>query len=269
MKAFFSFLAFVVFGVAPAHAQWAVLDVAGLQQSVTNYSALTKQIANQAAQINNQIQQIQQFEMQMKRLGDMATVKNLVGFPEFQAELKLPTKIKTWADTLSKVDGRGLFGDTRGGIFPEISIQFPDFDGLRIERDPQVFKQSQAIVVTVDDFKTVQSDVYTRREYMKRAIALTSEAMQAATTQAEQQKLESVLNAQYGQLNAIDAEVALSAAAVQVKEAETTAMINAQNEADAEARRRLAQQEVRKITTAFKPKYECLLQYVTERPFSP
>ena len=46
-------------------------------------------------------------------------------------------------------------------------------------------------------------------------------------------------------------------------------MSDAQDEADAEARRRLAQQEVKKLSTAFKPKYECLLQYVTETRISP
>jgi hypothetical protein len=61
----------------------------------------------------------------------------------------------------------------------------------------------------------------------------------------------------------------LSAAEVQVKSAEATAMTNAQTEADAEARRQLAQQEATKVSTTFKPRYECLLQYVTERRLSP
>ncbi len=100
-------------------------------------------------------------------------------------------------------------------------------------------------------------------------IGRTSEALQATETEAEQKKLAAVLNAQYGQLSAVDAEVALSAAEVQVKAAESAAMSNAQYEADAEARRRLAQQEVKKITTTFKPMYECLLQYVTETRYSP
>jgi hypothetical protein len=104
---------------------------------------------------------------------------------------------------------------------------------------------------------------------LKQAIARTSDALQAAETEAEQQKLESVLNAQYGQLAAVDSEVALSAAEVQVKAAESTAMSNAQGEADAEARRHLAQQEAKKLSTTFKPAYECLLQYVTERRLAP
>ncbi len=253
----------------PASAQWAVFDVASLQQSITNYSALTRQIANQASQINNQIQQIRQMETQLNRVGDMANFRNLVGFSEFRLDLGLPTQIRTWSDRLARVDGQGLFGDTRGGIFPEINIQFPDFDGGRISRDPQIFKQSHDIVVTVDEFKTVQNDVYQRREDLKRAIARTSEAMQAATTEAEQQKLQAVLEAQYGQLAAVDAEVALSAAEVQVKTAEATAMNNAKHAAEAETRRKLAQQEVGKVSTTFVPTYECMLQYVTERRLSP
>lgn len=269
MKKLFTLFLILGAGVLPAFAQWAVFDVPNLTQSIANYAALTEQIAKQATQISNQVQQIRQFETQLQRMGDMASVRSLVGFPEFRLDLSLPTQVKKWADGVARVDGRGLFGDTRGGIFPQINVQFPDFDGVRIDRDPQVFKQSHDIVVTIDEFKTVQSDVYTRREDLKRAIIRTSEALQAATTEAEEQKLQAVLNAQYGQLSAVDAEVSLSAAQVQVKAAEATAMNNAQNEADAEARRRLAQQEVTKLSTAFKPRYECLLQYVTERTLAP
>lgn len=269
MKKLISLLLFSLVGIVPSFAQWAVLDVAGLQQSITNYSAMTAQLAKQATQIANQVQQIQQFETQLKRMGDMANVKKLIGFPQFRLDLNLPTKVKTWADGLKLVDGRGLFGDTRGGIYRGIDAQFPDFDGGTIERDAQVFKEAQDVAVSVDEFKAVQSDVYTRREDLKRAIAQTSEALQAADTDAEEQKLSAVLTAQYGQLAAVDSEVALSAAQVQVKAAEATAMNNAQNDADAEARRRLAQQESKKISTTFTPMYECMLQYVTEKKLSP
>jgi hypothetical protein len=269
MKTIVSFFLLVTAGAVPGFAQWAVFDVPNLTQSIANYAALTEQIAKQATQIGNQVRQIEQFETQLKRMGDMASVKSLVGFPEFKMDLNLPTKIKTWADGLARVDGRGLFGDTRDGIFREITAEFKDFDGRPVERDATVYKNAHDMTATVDEFKTVQSDVYTRREDLKRAIGRTSEALQAADTEAEQKKLEAVLNAQYGQLSAVDAEVSLSAAEVQVKAAESVAMSNAQDEADAEARRRLAQQEAKKLSTTFKPKYECLLQYVTETRLSP
>jgi hypothetical protein len=266
-RAFLFFLAVASF--APCRAQWAVIDVASIQQSAMNYAALVQQLSNQASQITNQIQQIQQFETQLKRLGNMADVKALVGFPEFRLDLNLPTKIKVWADGVARVDGRGIFGDTRGGIYAPITPDFTDFNGGAIERDPQAYKTAQAVTETVDEFKSVQTDVYTRRENLKRAIAATSEAMQAAETAAEQQKLATVLDAQYGELAAVDSEVALSAAQVQVRAAESTAMTNAQSEAEAEARRKLALQEASKVTSTFKPKYECLLQYVTESRFNP
>lgn len=252
-----------------AFAQWAVIDAANLQQSVVQYAALIEQISNQATQISHQVQQIQQFETRLKRLGDMATVKDLVGFPELKLDLTLPTKVKTWAESLGEVDGYGLFGDTRGGIFREISLEFPDFDGVLIERQPAAYKRAHEVTNKVDNFKEVQSDVYTRRENLKKAIAETSEAVRLAETDAEAKKQEAVLNAQYSQLVALDAEVALSAVEIQVKAAESTAMVDAQNEADAEARSRLAQQESRKLATAFKPAYECMLEYVTERRMSP
>ncbi len=125
------------------------------------------------------------------------------------------------------------------------------------------------MVVSVDQFKAVQSDVYVRRERLKTAIAQTSEAMRNAPTVAEQQKHEAVLNAQYGQMRTIDAEVAMMAADVQVKVAESAAMSAAQTQAEAEAHRELSQQEAKKVSTTFKPNYECLLQYVSERRLAP
>jgi hypothetical protein len=77
-----------------------------------------------------------------------------------------------------------------------------------------------------------------------------------------------VLDAQYGQLAAVDAEVALVAAEVQVKTAEAAAINDATMAAEAETRRRLAQLEVGKLRAAFVPTYECLLQYVAERRLS-
>jgi type IV secretion system protein TrbJ len=56
---------------------------------------------------------------------------------------------------------------------------------------------------------------------------------------------------------------------VQVKAAEATAMQNAQTSAEAETRKVLAQQEAKKISNTFKPRYECLLQYVSEQSLAP
>ena len=268
MKSLLPLLLLTIAGTTRGLSQFAVVDIAGLQQSIINYSALTEQIAKQATQISNQVQQIRQFDTQLQRMGDMASFRSLVGFPAFRADLSLPTQAKTWAEGLTRVDGRSLFGDTRGGVFRGINPNFPDFDGASIDRDAQVYKKANGVTVTVDEFKAVQSDVYTRREDLKRAIADTSEALQAATTEAEEQKLQAVLNAQYGQLSAVDAEVSLSAAQVQVKAAETTAMNSAQDDADVEVRRQLAQLEVKKVSTAFTPTYECMLEYVTERPLA-
>lgn len=268
MKAASALLLLVFLAMTQVRAQFVVLDVANLTQSITNYAALIEQLAKQATQISNQVRQIQQFETELKRMGDMATVTSLIGFPEFRLDLAMPSKINTWAAGLALVDGSGLFGDTRGGVFRGINSDFTDFDGATVARDPAVYREAHDIVVTVDEFKAVQSDVYTRRERLKEAIARTSEALRAAETEAEEMKLEAVLNAQYSQLASVDSEVVLSAAEVQVKAAESEAMSKAQSEADAEARSGLAQQEVTKLSTTFKPVYECLLQYVTERPLA-
>jgi type IV secretion system protein TrbJ len=248
-------------------AQWAVFDVANLQQSVVNHAAMVEQLARQAEQISNQVRQIQQMEDRLKRMGNMAEIKAVVGFPDLKWDLNLPTKIRVWSGRMA--NGQGIFGDTRGGVFRPIENQFPDFDGRMIARDAEPYQPAREITSKVDEFKEVQTDVYARREDLKKAIARTSEALQAAETEADETKLEAILNAQYNQLAALDSEVALSAAEIQVRAAEKVAMTDAQNEADAEARRKLAQEEAKKVTSTFIPQYKCLLRFVNERPFAP
>ena len=251
----------------PAFGQWAVFDLAGLQQSVANYGAMVEQIARQGEQIANQVRQIQQMEDRLKRMGNMADIKNVIGFPSLRVDLGLPTRIRVWA--AQAANGRGIFGDTRNGVFLPVEKAFPDFDGGVIARETEPYVAAQQIVAKVDEFKEVQADVYARREQLKRAITQTSEALQAAETEAEEKKIEAILNAQYNQLAALDSEVALSAAEIQVRAAESTAINAARDEADAESRRKLAQREAAKVTSTFTPKYECLLRYVSERPFNP
>lgn len=246
-------------------AQWAVFDVANLQQSVVNYGAMVEQIAKEAEQISNQVRQIQQMEERLKRMGNMADFKSVVGFPELSLDLNLPTRIRVWAGRVA--DGRGIFGDTRGGVFRAVDDQFPDFDGGVIVRDAESYKPVQEIAAKVDEFKEVQADIYARREELKKAIARTTEALQAADTEAEEKKLEAILNAQYSQLAALDSEVALSATEIQVRAAEKVVMSDLKEEADAEARRKLAQDEAKKVGRAFKPLYGSVLNYVKEERF--
>jgi hypothetical protein len=266
MKTWFLVLMTVTGATARCHAQWAVIDGANLQQSLTNYAALIDQLSNQAEQITHQVRQVEQMDDQLARLGNMADVKLVVGFPEFRFNVSLPSKLETWDASLPRVDGRGIFGDTRGGIYVDVSAEFPDFGGRAIRREPSIYLPEHEVTTKVDVFKEVQTDVYARREALKQAIAETSDALLAAGTVAEEQKLEAVLRAQYDQLAALDSEVVLSAAEIQVKEAEAAAMQTALDKAEAEARARLAHEEAEKVSETFKPIYESILLYVKEQP---
>src|SRR5688572_9701654 len=114
MKAVYSILLLVLIPMTQMRAQLVVIDVVNLTQSITNYAVLIEQLAKQATQISNQVRQIQQFETELNRMGDMATVTSIIGFPEFRHDLALPSKMNTWAAGLALVNGSGLFGDTRG-----------------------------------------------------------------------------------------------------------------------------------------------------------
>jgi len=251
-----------------ATAQWAVFDIANLTQNVSNYAAMVEQIAKQAEQISHQIQQIKHMEDQLKRMGRMSDFKTLIGFPELKLNLTLPTKIKTWSESLLAVNGTDLFGDTRDGVFQAVADTFLDFDGVAVLRNAALYKPAHEVTNKVNNFREVQADVYVRRHDLKKAIEQTSEALQASETEAEERKLEAVLNAQYSQLAVVDSEVVLSAAEIQVKSAEASAMEQAKVQAESEARTRLSQQEAKKAAAVFVPNYRSLLEYVKEKPLT-
>jgi hypothetical protein len=243
-------------------AQWAVIDAANLGQAISNYAGIMQQISNQA-------QQIQQGQDMLGRLGNMANVTAVVGFSALKIDLTLPTQMQTWTVNLNGVTGAGLFGDTRDGVYTPVSDHYANYDGTSIHRDPSLYKPAQGLTASVDNFESVQADVYARRTQLRQGITQTSTALQAATTEAEEKKLSAVLNAQYGELASLDAEVMLSAAEVQAKAAEANAMTGAKGQADTESQTQLTQDEAQRITSTFKPSYASVLQNVTEQTYQP
>src|SRR5687767_8117949 len=101
MKATCCLLLLAVVASTQARAQFVVLGGANLTQNITNYAARIEQISKQATQISNQVRQIQQFETELHRMGDMASVTSIVGCPEFRLDVALPPKINTWAAALA------------------------------------------------------------------------------------------------------------------------------------------------------------------------
>lgn len=266
MKRFFIAISLLGFGVH-ARAQWAVIDAANLTQSISNYAALVQQIAKQGEQITNQVQQIQLMTDQLTRMGRMADFLSVAGAPQLEFDIALPTQMQTWDANLATVTGTGLFGDTREGIYTPVAATYSDFNGQAVSRDASLYKPNQDLTASVDNFKSVQADVYTRRTAIRQAIAQTTAALQGATTDAQERKLADTLNAEYGELASVDAEVMLGAAEVQVKASEAVAMNSAQSQAGTESQTQLAQQESDKVTSTFKPTYACILQYVNEQPY--
>ena len=113
-------------------------------------------------------------------------------------------------------------------------------------------EDTRRIAELEDDIAAIRKERVTANETL-RATRMFAEKEDGFATEAEEQKLEAILNAQYGQLAALDSEVSLTAAEIQVKATEATAMRDAQSQADAEARGVLARQEAKKISNTFKP----------------
>jgi len=263
MKVFLVLLALLA--AARASAQWAVIDAANVIQNTMTAVNTLEQVAKAAEQISNQVQQIKQMEDQLNRLGNMRNVTSLAGFSQLRLSVEAPSLLRNWSDLLRTVDGVGILGDTRGGVYPAIGPTYRNYTGTPVPYNPDELRPAHAVTTQVDNFKAVQTDVYSQRDTLRKSIDGTSEALRLAQTEAEEMKLQATLQAQYTQLQDLNEQVLLSAAETQVKQAEFTAMKDAEEKTSAQARTALAQQEANKITDAYTTNYLCALQFVEER----
>jgi hypothetical protein len=204
-----------------ARAQWAVYDAANHAQQIVNGA---QEIAKFVEMINNQVQQIDRLTEQVNTLnhyvdlfGDPNSVAPAsMGF--LTAELRRTELGETLLDLRTSVDPIASMLDDGGGLFHVIGEDFTTPGGTTIARRQGVYRPVAAVQKTTGNYLNVSANAVERRAALKAEIASTTDALKAAKTDAEVQKLTGVLVGLSAALDSSDHEVSQATASALVQD---------------------------------------------------
>ena len=215
-------LTLVTLGVAvSARAQWIVYDPASNIQGILNTA---QEIAKFVEVINNQVQQIQTLTDQLNEFkhyeslfGDpktvlLSTVQPLVNDLR---KTELGQTLKTLETTVNA--GEAMLYNA-SGLFHSVGTTFTTPNGQSVTRQQATYLPVAAVQKTTDNYLSVSTDATARRIALKAQIAATTDALKAATTDAEVQKLTGVLIGLSSALNNTDYEINQATASAVVQD---------------------------------------------------
>ena len=200
-------LALVTTGICwSARAQWIVYDPTMNMQQIM---AQAQNLAKYVQMVQNQVRQIQSLTDQ---LNEFKHYEDLFGNPQ---SVVLAT-VQPLINDLNRTElGRTL-------TTLETTINTTDAmrynAGQTITRPAAPFKPIAAVQQTTDNYLSVSADAAARRVALKNQIAATTEALKAAKTDAEVQKLQGVLTGLSAALNNTDYEINQATASALVQD---------------------------------------------------
>jgi hypothetical protein len=204
-------LALVTVGISlSARAQWIVYDPTMNIQQILDQA---QNIAKYITMIENQVQQIQKLTDQ---LNEFKHYEDLFGDPKavlLSTVQPLVTDLRKTelGQTLTTLEGTVNAGQAMlynaNGLFQSIGTTFNTPGGKTVTRQQPPYLPLAAVQKTTENFLSVSADATARRIALKAQIATTTDALKAATTDAEVQKLQGVLIGLSAALNNTDYEI--------------------------------------------------------------
>jgi hypothetical protein len=200
-------------------AQLVVEDPAAIAQDAVNQAV---NIAQYVAMVNNQIQQIstmsqllQQTTAYNNAFGNPAQVTNVVGANQVITSFPQPgvgqnlTVLQQSASVAQSLTNNG------NGLYQGVSDTA--LSGITVPRVTTNYAPYGAVENASANYTSVESDVAQKRQALTAQIASTVNQLQAATTDAETQKLQAVLTAQSAQLQALNQQISQAASSTTVQ----------------------------------------------------
>ena len=246
----------------PAHAQIPVTDIANTVQDaanqVVNLAEYVQMVNNQVQQLNTMTQELQQVTAYVQAFGDPSTILNLVGVDELISSLNESGIGQTYAAVRELSDGVQALSANGQGLYRQIgdAVELPS--GAKVPRAADLYRKFDAVSRASDNYSTVYDDALERRAALKGQLASTTQQLQAASTDAETQKLNGVIAGQAAQLEAIDREVAFAATQAAVQDIE--------NRSDAEKQRQAHLEEQQAEFSEATSNYSTTFQLSAEAP---
>lgn len=246
----------LLIAVSAANGQWVVTnpvsDVFGEIQHLEDIAKSIEMINNQVQQINALTQQLQQVQAYVKAFGDPEQIVSIVGADQLIGSLQQTGVGQTIGDLQQLSTGVEALQYNANGLYTSLGSSFTTPSGIEVPRVEGLYRKYGAIQQGSRNFQQVTDDVLTRREALRGQISTTTQQLQAATTDAETQKLTGVLVGYTAELEAVDREIDHAAAQVATQDAENRADRERQELARREERRAEMEQSFRRYGEVFR-----------------
>jgi hypothetical protein len=224
---------------ASAHAQLVVTNpVSDALAQVNHIEDVAKSleiINNQVQQLNTLTQQLQQTTAYVQALGDPAKLLNIVGVNGLIHSLETTGVGHSLGELQQLASGIDALRNNANGLYQSIGETIQTPSGFELPRAEELYRKFAASEQATQNFQSVFNDVIQRRQALKVQIAQATLELQAATTDAETQKLSGVLTGFNAELAAIDKEIDQALA--------TTLVQDIQNRTDREKQQQARKEE--------------------------
>lgn len=254
MKLSFTFAAFLAMAHFVSAQEVVTNPISDLLAEEMHLEDLTKwvqSIENQVQQINTLTQQLQQVQAYVKAFGDPEKLTSIVGADQLIGSLRQSGVGQTLGQLQQLSTGVQALGYDANGLYQSLGTSFTTPGGTQVPRAEKLYRQFGAIQQGSQNFQTVTDDVKTRREALRQQIAATTEQLQAATTDAETQKLTGVLVGYNAELQAVDREIDQAAAELTTQDIENRADKERQEQARREERQAQMQEGTQRFGQVF------------------
>ncbi len=222
MKPIILIAGLAVIGLAPhkTNAQVIVEDPAAIAQNAVQHAIdlgkYVEMISKQVEQINLLTSQLQQITAYVNAFGDPAALLQITGADNIISQLQQQPIGQLLGQLQETASGVQSLQNNANGLYRR--IENISISGVEVPRAESLYKKFGALENTVDNFQTVHEQAQGRIQSLKREISTTTTSLQAATTDAQVQKLQGVLASQRAELAALQAEVQQAASQVTVQD---------------------------------------------------
>src|SRR6266480_8151714 len=225
-------------------AQVVVIDPTAIAHNQANHivdlAKYVEMVNNQLKQITTMTQELQQVTAYVKAFGDPSKLLNIVGANQLIGSLQQTGVGQTLTQLQRSANGLQALQYNGNGLYQSLGQTFATPSGAQVPRLEDLYRKYGAIQDDSRNFQSVTTDVLARRANLRNQIASTTTQLQAASTDAETQKLTGVLVGYNAELATVDHEIDNAAGQVLTQDAEN----RADKERDDQARREERQAQI-------------------------
>jgi len=236
-------------------AQVVVIDPTAIAHNQANHivdlAKYVEMVNNQLKQITTMTQELQQVTAYVKAFGDPSSLLNITGANQLISSLKQTGVGQTIGQLQQVANGLQALQYTGNGLYTNLGSTFTTPGGLRLPRAEELYRKYGAIQQSSQNFQGVTTDVLARRANLRNQIASTTTQLQAATTDAETQKLTGVLVGYNAELATVDHEIDNAAGQVLTQDAENRADKERDDQARREERQAQTEESFRRYGEVF------------------